>query len=209
MSPCRLLGQSSDNFIINFLKTLPIAVGGAGGGTKKPGRSGGSGAPAAGGGAVKDGEKNDNDEDDAEEEKRFDAGGIDNDLVEMLERDIVQKGGNSIGFFGPQNSPNICPKSDPKWHLKWIHALTSKGSLFDPLFTFSQFFTPLVIFTIQWGRKCPKRCPQKQPEKWPESIELPPRTRTRTGTTSPTCTRRSGCSRRPWCCPCGCPTSSR
>ena len=73
------------------------AKGAKGGGTKKPGRSGGSGAAAAagGGGGGKDGEKNENDDDDAEEEKRFDAGGIDNDLVEMLERDIVQKDPNT------------------------------------------------------------------------------------------------------------------
>ena len=72
------------------------AVGG-GGGAKKAGGGGRSGA--ASGGSGKDGgggEKNENEEDeDNPEEKRFDASGIDGDLIEMLERDIVQKDPNT------------------------------------------------------------------------------------------------------------------
>ena len=59
-------------------------------------RGGGGRSGAASGGSGKDGEKNDNEDDeDNPQEKRFDGGCLDNDLVEMLERDIVQKDPNT------------------------------------------------------------------------------------------------------------------
>ena len=71
-------------------------AGGGGGGAKKAGGGGRSGAASGGGGKDGAGEKNENEEDeDNPEERRFDASGIDGDLIEMLERDIVQKDPNT------------------------------------------------------------------------------------------------------------------
>ena len=65
-------------------------AGAKGGDGKKTGRSGG----ASSGGAGSKDDKND-DDDDEPEEKKFDGSGIDSDLIEMLERDIVQKDPNT------------------------------------------------------------------------------------------------------------------
>ncbi len=71
----------------------------AGGAKAKGGKEAGGGPkrPGAAGFKKDDGkDKNDDDqEEESPEERRFDASGVDRDLIEMLERDIVQKNPNT------------------------------------------------------------------------------------------------------------------
>ena len=71
-------------------------------------------------------------------------------------------------FFGLKNGPSLAPKTDPKCHLKRIHATTSYFGPFGPFFR----LTTVVPFLFDRTKNGPKIDPKNGPKTGPSTFSF-------------------------------------